>query len=781
MPTDTATPTTDVDADERISLWGRYRRRRFRRRSFFWRWRRLLFLVMLVLVAALAGTAMVLTNIELPPQTDRLRETSFICTREVTRNCNEDNAAARLSGEENRVVVPYRRIPRLLINAVVAAEDQNFWEHNGIDPAGIARAGWAQIRGSSESQQGGSTITQQYVKTVYLTRERTLARKIREAIYAVELERELSKQEILERYLNTVYFGRGAYGVQAASQAYFFKDVQDLTLHQAAYLAGLIRAPETADADRNPEEATRRRNTTLANMLDLEYITEAQHDAASAIEWVPNAFGVCVDDAGNVIDCDLVPGFVLARTQAPLFSRVRGHDVGAEYYYEAVRQQLVEMFGEDRVYGGGLRVYTALDLAWQEQAYNTVRDRFPQPGPESSIVAVGPNGRVRAMMGGRDFNVSELNLAMGKDGGGSGRQPGSSFKPFALAEAIAQGYSAEARMPAPSAITLEIPNGGGDWNVSGGGASGGHTLLSATENSSNVVYAQLMLELGAENVIDMAHTLGVESELPMVPSIVLGAGEVSVLDMASAYATLRDHGLHHDPVLIERVEDSRGNVIFSANDRQPEQVISAQVADTVTTALRDVVTSGTGTQAALSDWSVAGKTGTTQNDKDAWFVGYTCKVSTAVWVGNVGGPGQEIAPLGGQGGTLAAPTWNDFMQRLIDNGLMENDDGCDLADVTEFPGRTEFEDLEVEDTSTTSSCPSGYYPSDQDGDGVAESCVEDTNTVPTPTTPQPTTPPPTTPPTTPPPTTGPPPTTTPGGPAPPGPGNTPGGFRRRGG
>jgi penicillin-binding protein 1A len=269
MPSKTPTDTLDEDVDERISLWGRYRRRRFRRRSFFWRWRRVLFLVMLVLVAGMAGTAMVLSNIELPPQTDRLRETSFICTREVTRHCDQDNAAAQLSGEENRVVVPYRRIPRVLIQAVIAAEDQNFWEHNGIDPAGIARAGWAQIRGNSESEQGGSTITQQYVKIVYLTRERTLARKIREAIYAVELERELSKQEILERYLNTVYFGRGAYGVQAAAQAYFLRDVQDLTLPEAAYLAGLIRAPENADADRNPEEATRRRNTTLDNLLDL--------------------------------------------------------------------------------------------------------------------------------------------------------------------------------------------------------------------------------------------------------------------------------------------------------------------------------------------------------------------------------------------------------------------------------------------------------------------------------------------------------------------------------
>jgi penicillin-binding protein 1A len=751
MPTDTTDLDTDAPEDERVSLWGRWRRRRFRRRSFFWRWRRLLFLAMLVVVASLAGLAMVLSNIELPPQTDQLRETSFICTREVTRHCGPDNAAAELSGEENRVVVPYRRMPQILIDAVIAAEDQNFWEHNGIDPAGIARAGWAQLRGSSESQQGGSTITQQYVKIVYLTRERTLARKIREAIYAVELERELTKQEILERYLNTVYFGRGAYGVQAAAQAYFGQDVENLTLAQSAYLAGLIRAPESADAARNPNEATRRRNTTLDNMLELETINQQQYDRATSVEWtILTVFGVCVDTNNQPVACG--PGTVLARTQADLFKNVRGHEVGAEYFYESVRQQLVDLFGEDQVYGGGLRVYTTLDLAWQEQAYQTVVNNFPQPGPESSIVAVGADGRVRAMMGGRDFNVSELNLAMGQEGGGSGRQPGSTFKAFAVAEAIAQGYSAEARLPAPSPLALDLP-GGEIWNVSGGGASS-HSILSGTQASSNVFFAQLMLKLGPENVINMAHRLGVESDLPIVPSLVLGSGEVSVLDMASAYSTFRDHGLHHEPVLIERVEDSRGNVLYDAGESQPQQVISPEVADTVTTALRGVVSGGTGTAAQLSGWSVAGKTGTTQNNKDAWFVGYTCKVSTAVWVGNVGGPGQDIAPLPGQGGTLGAPAWHEFMQRLVDNNLMVNDDGCDLADLDDFPGR-EFEDVEIEG-EVTATCPAGYTPLDTNGDGTVDSCapIDDGQS------PSTTEPPDTTPPTSePPPSTTDPPTT----------------------
>ena len=756
MPSDTTTSDPTDAADERLSLWGRYRRRRFRRRSVFWRWRRVLFLAMLVVIAALAGVGLVLSNIDLPPQGDRLAETSFICTREVTGRCGPDNAAAQLNGEENRVVVPYRRIPEVLIDAVVAAEDQNFWEHNGVDPAGIARAGWAQVSGRSVSQQGGSTITQQYVKTVYLTNERTIARKIREAIYAVELERELSKEEILERYLNTVYFGRGAYGVQAASQAYFFEDVQDLSLTDAAYLAGLIRAPESADADRDPQEAYRRRNTTLVNMRELGYITQAEYDEAVAVEWYVNPFGICQQECP--------PGNVLPRTQAQLFSHVHGHDIGSEYFYEAVRQQMVDLFGEERVYGGGLRVYTTLDQNWQRQAYETVVNNYPSGAPTSSIVAVGADGRVRAMMGGRDFNVSELNLAMGAKGGGSGRQPGSSFKPFALAEAFAQGYSAEATLPAPSCVSLDIP-GSANWDVCGGGASGGRTLLSATQASANVVFAQLMLELGPENVIEMAHTLGVESELPMVPSIVLGSGEVSVLDMASAYTSFRDHGLHHEPVLIERVEDARGNIIYSA-DQPAQQVISPEVADTVTTALRGVVSGGTGTAAQLSGWDVAGKTGTTQNNKDAWFVGYTCNVTTAVWVGNVGAPGEPVQPLSGEGGTLAAPLWHEFMERITSAGYVQND--CELANLTDFPGRTEFGDNQVDDTTTTATCPAGYVPADLDGDGVVESCVEGSDggggTPPSTTQPPATTepPPPTT--TTPPP----PPTTTIPAPGPPG-------------
>jgi penicillin-binding protein 1A len=755
-------PTDDDLIEPRVSLWGRWRSRRFRRRSVFWRWRRLLFLGLLIAVAGLAGVGLILSNVDLPQETDTLAQTSFICTHEVSHNCGPDTAAAQLSGEENRVVVPYDQIPQVLINAVVAAEDQNFWEHGGVDPVGIARAAWEQLPfvNESASTQGGSTITQQYVKIAILEdTERTIARKVREAIYALELERELSKRQILQRYLNIVYFGRGAYGVQAAAQAYFYKDVGELNLADAAYLAGLIRAPESADADRDPAEATRRRHTVLVNMLGEGYISRDEYEQADEVEWAINPYGICPAPAGSgrapsATECP--PGSILPRTELRLFSHVRGHDIGSEYFYEAVRRQLVDLFGEERVYGGGLRVYTTLDQRWQRAAYESVTAALPQPGPEGSLVAIGADGRVRAMMGGRDYNVTQVNLAMGRAGGGSGRQPGSAFKPYALAEALAQGYSAEAHLDAPSCVDLDIHEPE-PWHVCGGGASGGHTLLSATAASSNVAFAQLMLELGTDNVLEMAHRIGVTSDLPAVPSIVLGAGEVSVLDMASGFSTFRDHGLRTDPVLIERVEDSHGNVIYQADDA-PEQVISPQIADTVTTALRGVVTGGTGTAAQLSGWDVAGKTGTTQNNKDAWFVGYTCRVSAAMWIGNVGAPGQPVESLGtsSMGGTVAAPVWRAFQQRISDEGLVEND--CELAEVTDFPGRTSFDDLEVDvPPATQPLCPAGMSPADLDQDGVVESCVaNDTggNDGTTPTT----QPPPTTRP--PPPTTQPPPPTT---------------------
>ena len=673
---------TDAQAPvHKPSLLDRRRLRKARKRSVFWRWRRLFFLLLLVAVAAMAGVWLVLSSIALPDRDTQLAETTFICTREVVRNCSEDNSTAQLNGEENRVLVDYEDVPDVLINAVLAGEDQDFFSHNGIDPVGITRAAYADIRGTTESVQGGSTITQQYVKNVFLTNERTLVRKLREAVLAVKLEDELEKEEILERYLNTVYFGRGAYGVEAASRVYFGKSVEQLNIPDSAYLAGLIRAPESADAQFNPDEATFRRNSVLDNMLDEGYITEDQHRRASSQPWVLTAFGV----VGNV----------LPRVQVDTLGNVIGSDYGTEYFAEYVRQQLVEIFNgdEERVYGGGLRVYTTLDHEWQQAAYNTVTSTLGPGDPSASIVAIGDRGRVRAMMGGTNFTESEVNLAVGAEGGGSGRQPGSSFKPFALAEALKQGKSIKATLPAPSAIVLDPGGGAPPWEVSGGSGQASMDLAAATQFSNNVVFAQLMLKVGTENVIRTAHDLGVESEVPAVPSIVLGAGEVSVLDMASAYTTFRDRGTHFDPVVIERVENSSGEVLWEA-DSNPEQVLSEHVADTVTAALERVVDAGTGTRANTIGQDVAGKTGTTDDNKDAWFVGYTCDTTAAVWMGNVGKPGEPVQPMSSvqgvqvQGGNFPAQMWATFMEAI--DPLVESD--CAFVEPEHTNGDTTWEE-----------------------------------------------------------------------------------------
>jgi penicillin-binding protein 1A len=682
---------TDVDpSPSKPSLIERRRLRKSQKRSVFWRWRRLFFLMLLLVVAALAGVWLVLSSIALPDADEQLAETTFICTREVAQDCNEDSATAQLNGEENRILVDYEAVPEVLIEAVIAAEDQDYFNHNGIDPIGITRAAYADIRGQTEAVQGGSTITQQYVKNVFLTNERTLVRKLREAVLAVKLEDELDKEEILERYLNTVYFGRGAYGVEAAAKVYYGKDVGELTIPDAAYLAGLIRAPETADAEIAPEEATFRRNSVLDNMLAEEFITAEEHLAASQQPWDINPFGV---------------GNLLPRVQLDTLGNVKGREYGTEYFAEYVRQQLVEIFNgdEERVYGGGLRVYTTLDHEWQRQAYETVTGTLRPEDPSAAIVAIGARGRVRAMMAGTNFTESEVNLAVGAEGGGSGRQPGSSFKPFALTEALRQGYSVKAQLPAPSSKTY-YPYGpeGEPWVVTGGRGQGSMPLDTATQFSNNVVYAGLMLEVGTENVIQTAGDLGLESEVPTVPSIVLGSGEVSVLDMASAYTTFRERGVHHDPVVIERVENSSGDVLWEA-DSSPEQVLSEEVADTVTYALQKVVEAGTGTAAGSAPQEVAGKTGTTDDNKDAWFVGYSCDVTAAVWMGNIGQPGEPVAPMNNvqgvqvQGGNFPARMWAEFMTRI--DPLAQSD--CAFAEVTEFPGEKDFDDETDEDDEVT--------------------------------------------------------------------------------
>lgn len=659
-----------------------------RRWNPFWRFRRVLFLLSLLGIGTALGGVWVLSQEELGElqELESFAQTSYLCTSDVTTECNADNATAQFTAGEDRVIVTFDEIPQVLIDAVVATEDGDFFNHEGVDPWGIARAAYRDIRNEGV-QQGGSTITQQLVKIELLSSERSITRKLKEASLAIKLERELSKEEILTRYLNIIYFGRGAYGIEAASRAYFDKDVSELTLADSAFFAGLIRAPSTADPQSSPEEAARRRSTTLDLMVRAEMITLAEADAARAT------------DFSSVVGSPVREGL----------GDIRGAQ-GSAYVVEAVRQQVNEInsLPNGGIYTGGYRVYTTIDPRLQNEAYNTLAEtRFDfafDNGPDASIVAVDNRGYIRAMVGGRDFNVSQVNLALGRDGGGSGRQPGSSFKPFALAEAIEQGISARSFFSAPTVIEIPEANDGATWTVRGGGSSEGYRdLIDAMRVSSNVVYAQLMVQILPSTVVEMANRLGVSAELPAVNALVLGSGEVSVLDMAAAYSTFANQGQKYQPILIERIENTAGEVICwypvdgvcePAQGRVSETALDDNIARQVTFALQGVVDGGTGRAAAVPGIAVAGKTGTTQDAKDAWFVGYTCDMTAAVWMGYSGGPGEPVLPMQNyrgldevHGGDFPAQIWSAFMARALALGDPNLVAGCAAFDPpTSFDG-----------------------------------------------------------------------------------------------
>ncbi|CAN5516751.1 transglycosylase domain-containing protein [soil metagenome] len=635
------------------------RKGKVKKRSVLWRMRRAFYLGALALTVGAAGLVYVLGEIELPvdPRVAKVqKQTSFICAADVQVNCNDSNAMAQLHGTEDRVLVTYEQIPDILREAVVSAEDRDFFEHGGVDPMGIARAAISDLRGNGV-RQGGSTITQQYVKQEYLSSEQTATRKIKEAVMAVKLEQQISKKEILTRYLNTVYFGRGAYGVQAASRAWFKHDVEALNAGEAAFLAGLLRNPNGADPYRGPKslkEAERRRRVVLLAMTEEKYITKAQEKVFLGIPMDPAAPGV--DPADRFIKAPPVA--------ATLGEEVKGSEYGSEYFAEYVRQWLVKEFGSNAAYTGGLKVYTTLDLNMQKDAYDAVTTTLDRDGdPSGSLVAIDDQGQVKAMMGGTDFKNNKVNLATGKAGGGSGRQPGSTFKMFALAEAVREGYSVQSVLPSPGKIDITDPkclNGESKWSVRGG-PGGASSLVTATKNSINTVYAQLMLRLGPDKVLQTAHDMGVTADLKPYCSLVLGGGEVSVMDMAAGYSTLANNGVAKTPIVVTRVEFPDGSV----KDYSPatKQVLTPDQSGLVTYALQQVVAGGTGADANYGR-PAAGKTGTTQSNVDGWFVGYTPKLTAAVWMGypNESKPMNDVHGIQVQGGTFPARIWRTFME-----------------------------------------------------------------------------------------------------------------------
>ena len=677
-----------------------------KRKSIFWRWRRAFFLLGLLLIAGIAGLGYIVAHVELPPERIQA-QTSFICGGDVVANCTADNAIAALHGDQDRQNVTLDQVPPVMVDAVLAAEDRDFFNHAAIDLVGTLRALWADVRNQG-STQGGSTITQQYVKTVYLSSERTFTRKIKEAILSVKVEQEFTKQQILERYLNAVYFGRGAYGIGAAVRTYFGHDLSKVTLPEAAYLAGLIRSPSNADAavPSQVKEAEFRRHSVLEGMREMKRITAEQAQQADAVPF-------------SVISLENPNGTILPPQETQGIDYLKGADVGSQYFIEYVKQQLNERgFSDAEIFGGGLKVYTTLDLGMQAQAWSSVTSTLDRPDdPSASLVSLDPDNHVKAMIGGRDFASDKVNRAV-PGGGGSGRQAGSSMKPFTLTAAVQQGISLKSLFNAPSRITIPKANGGKDWVVNNAEPSSGVlNLVDATKESSNTVFAQLMVKVGPENVVPVAQALGITTKLDPVASLVLGSEEVFPLDMASAYSTWAHEGQHITPTAILKVVRPDGTVVTF--DQPSAQVITQQQSDLVTYCLQQVVHGGTGSGAYFGK-DIAGKTGTTEDNTDAWFVGFTPNgYTTAVWMGYDNAPGQAprfMDSVHGRvvfGGTFPATIWNKYMKAITD--------GADVGSFNNpksFPGKVLNSDLTTTtnttspaSSSSTTSTPASASPS----------------------------------------------------------------------
>ncbi len=534
---------------------------------------------------------------------------------------------------ENRIPVTIDQVSEYVIEGTIDTEDVRFYEHNGVDPQGILRAVLVTLTGGSE---GASTITQQVVRNTVLKDERferTLSRKIREAYIAVQLEKMYSKDEILMMYLNTIYYGAGCYGIEAAAETYFGKPASELTLAEAATLAGLPQSPTSYDPTTNPEAALERRNTVLARMLSAGDITQDQYDEAISEQLVLN----------------YTPREKSGAYQYP-------------YFVDYVQTQLESMFSTDVIFKGGLTVKTTISPAIQQDAEDAVNSviGLATDDLEAALVAVDPStGYIVAMVGGKDYSESQFNLATQ-----ARRQPGSSFKTFTLTAAIQEGMSPDIVLNCNSGITV------GDWVVNNiNNENWGYlTLRQATYWSSNTAYAQVIHEITPQKVIDVAHAMGITSELDNYDSLTLGVSGCSVLEMASAYGTLATGGVHHEATAITEVDDRNGNAVYTA-DSAGTQAISGSVAKAVTDVLEGVVSSqGTGAEAALTvDQPVAGKTGTTDDNADLWFVGYTPQLSCAVWVG-YRNEQREITYLGSTGSThtLPSPIFSRFMSAALE-------------------------------------------------------------------------------------------------------------------
>ena len=618
---------------------GRRQRNRGQRRRTG---RRSAFATTLVVLAATAAVTAALLLFGAARYLGDLPTLDAIKAREIGANSSVYDAHGRslgvLANEENRQPVAAADIAPVMKRATVAIEDRRFYQHGGVDPQGIARALVSDVA-AGRIVQGGSTLTQQLISQIYIVKQRTFDRKIREALLAVQLEDRFTKDEILTAYLNTVFYGNNAYGVEAAAETYFAKPASQLTLPEAALLAGLPQLPSYYDPYANPKAALKRRSEVLKAMADTGAITQAQRRRADATK------------------LNLKRGRLYGKVTESFFVRYVANELAAN-----------PDFGAAAVRAGGLRIHTTLDPKLQAKAREAMHEVLRTPGdPDAAIVSIRPKtGQIVAMASTRYFRQDQFDLAsQGR------RQPGSTFKTITLATAIEQGIDPSATTYMSAPFSWQPDANSPTWSVStaGGEYAGPVTLEHATLASDNTVYAQLAIDVGPSNIVNMARRLGVRhSPLDPVPSITLGAEAVSPLEMATVYATLANGGVYHQPTAIASVEDADGKVLLRGHSAGV-RVIEDGVAAEVTRILGENMRGGTGTGALMSDdRPEAGKTGTTDDHADAWFCGYTPTLATCVWMGypdatrpmeNVEGVGAVMGP------TLPADIWHLYMDSAL--------------------------------------------------------------------------------------------------------------------
>jgi penicillin-binding protein 1A len=587
-----------------------------------------LFWLVILLGAGLAGPVtratrfVVAENAKLPDVSNAL---TFERQGTITIKADDDTVLQKI-GPATQEYLQYDQMPATLIQAFIASEDRRFYEHQGIDYKGIGRAVMANVR-NREVVEGASTITQQLARIVFLDQDRSFQRKFREALLAYKLEDELGKEKVLERYLNLVYLGAGAYGVADAAWIYFGKSVEDLSVSEIALIAGVAPAPSAYSPLVDAEAAKTQRDIVIRRMLENGVISQSQADEAyaSEVKTTPNE-----------------PKFLYSEFP---------------YFTMYVQKQLAEILTPEQIEGGGLTVETTLNIKWQRAAEKTLAETIDDYGrgqrfKQGAIVAVDPrSGEIRAMVGGTDFGDSQFNRVTQAQ-----RQPGSTFKAFVYATAIATGMS-----PYKSYVDARYVVDGYEPKNYGGGFSGGSVeLRRALASSINIVAVKVLVDVGFEPVIALAQRMGIKSELRPTYSLALGASEVNLLEITSAYGTFANEGKHVTSHGISRILDREGKVIYQFDDK-PEQAIDKDSAAIMAWMMRSVVEGGTGGNAALRGRQVAGKTGTSEKNRDLWFIGYMPNLVVGVWFGN-----DDNSPTRGASST-AALAWGRFVKQFIDD------------------------------------------------------------------------------------------------------------------